>query len=184
MPDSPREEPELQQIRMKNCKNIGDPQPVKKHVNADGLVVEEKINPMPCHKKMIDPNGHVSQVSLASGYTIRGLGTHNPYGVQALAEKLKGGWLPYDQCPVKEGYMKAGKGEKALKPCEGKFSRDECCPHIEQAIKARRAAYNKKQQAFKRQMQTNPDRMLELLEKQTEALAKAEQNSDPGKNLR
>jgi hypothetical protein len=185
----PNDEVIMEQKRMPNCKNIGDPSPTKIHTLSDGSVLEEKINPMPCHKKMVDPNGHVSQVSLATGYTIRGLGSHNPYGVAKLAEKIKKGWLPYDQCPVAMGYITAAKGEPALKPCKGRdgdgqFSREECCPHIEEAIKVRRAKYTKKQNQFKRQMASNTERMLEQLERQTEKMAKAAVERDPKKAIR
>jgi hypothetical protein len=173
----------MEQLPMDNCKNIGRPPPTKKHVMPDGTIREEKLNPMPCHKKMSDGNGHVFQVSLATGFTIRGLGTHNPYGVEKLREKLAAGWLPYDQCPVKEGYMPAdGKSDK---PCEGTFSREKCCPHIEKAITARRTAYEKKQKAYARKASSNQERMLEILEKQTEELAgKAAKGDEAAKAFR
>lgn len=141
------------------AKNIGASPPTRKHMGPDGVPLVEKLNPIPFSRKVVSPDGDVVMLSLANGFTIRGF-KGNDYGVQKWEEKLAAGFLPYDECPVATGRIPGDS------PCKGKFSNDECCPHMEKVMEARRAVHRKEQQERDRKSATNQDRMLSLLEKQ------------------
>lgn len=173
------------------AKNIGAAPPVKTINAEDGTVREEKLNPIPFARKMVDPDGNVVTVSLATGFTVRGFKA-NDYGVQILDEKLKKGFLPYDECPIAKSHIKFDS--KKDKPCEGhdgrgghwnkhgpgagNWSRDVCCEHVERAIKARRTKKLAREIQLAKQYATNQDRMIQLLEEQNKRLNKSERDAE------
>jgi len=130
-------------------------------MGPDGVPVKEKLSPIPYNRKVVDPAGNVVTLNLATGYTIRA--KNNPYGIQIMAEKLKAGFLPYDECPVATGRIKPGPKQAA---CTETFSKEKCCPHLADVIKARQAAHKKKQDEFMQSFKTNNERMLEVFEEQ------------------
>jgi hypothetical protein len=158
------------------AKNIAANPPTRKHTNSDGLLVVEKLNPMQAKRRMVSPDGNVSEVSLATGYTIKmkgaGYGSAafrgNPYGPQILAEKIENGWLPFDECPHAPGADAAGRIQLADgdKPCEGKSSAKECCPHIKRIATKRRAEHSKGQEAKRKNMQGSVEKLLQLAQDQ------------------
>ena len=154
------------------AKNIGANPPVKRINYADGTFREEKLNPIPNNKKMVDPDGNVISVSLATGFTIR---KANEYGTQILREKLEKGFIPYDECPVATGRVKFDAKKDSA--CEGKFSRDHACRHVEQIIKTRRAIKQKKEAELKLQYATQQDKMIELLLAQNARLNKDDEQT-------
>jgi len=157
------------------AKNIGALPPTKTRYDDDGVPRVEKLNPIPMNRKMVDPDGNVVSVSLATGFTIRG-GPHNgwkdnPYGSQKWMEKLAAGFVPYDECPYhpQSGVQlyapemfQASRSEKA---CTDKFTREQCCSHIERCITARRTVKQKKNVKFSKAFASHADRQLEVLEK-------------------
>src|SRR5687768_5172590 len=96
------------------AKNISANPPTRKVMRPDGVMVTEKCTPIPFSRKMVDPQGGPCFVALANGFTIRGF-KGNDYGVQIWEEKLKAGFLPFDECPVAKGHVRLA-GEK---PCAG-----------------------------------------------------------------
>ena len=142
------------------AKDISLTPPEREVTMPDGRVRTEKLNPMRCKAKMVDRDGNVVWVSLATGWSIEKIGPANPYGMVMWQDKLKAGWIPYNKCPVAEGYI---KGEKGDKPCEDKFSNDQCCPHVEAIIKARREDHRRKADRFNRKSETQMDRLIKSL---------------------
>jgi hypothetical protein len=130
----------------------------------DGTVRIEKLPPIDCNMKMVDPNGHVVRVVLANGQQIKKLGPNNPYGQLKLKEKLGKGFLPYKKCPYAQGGQLAGT-EHEEKPCKGTFTEEKCCPHISRIIKARRADYVKARSRFTVKTEGQMERLLKALEK-------------------
>ena len=173
------------------AKNIGATPPVRTIPNSDGVAREEKLNPIPFSRKMVDPDGNVITLSLATGFTIRSFKS-NDYGVQIMDEKLKKGFIPYDECPVAKGHLPVGDGKD--KPCAGddgkgghwnsrgpgvgNWSRDKCCHHVEKVIKARRAVKQAKEAAIAKQFATRQDRMIDLLEQQNKRLNQPEREAE------
>ena len=149
-------------------KNIAAEPPTRVHMDADGIKVTEKLNPMRVNRKMVHPDGDVVTVSLATGWTIQktapGYGMNafrnNPYGSQILVEKIADGFLPFDECPVAQGYIPKRDGDK---PCEGKFSDEKCCPHIDRVMQKRREAHRKEQEGYRVAQQNSNDKLLDHL---------------------
>lgn len=155
-------------------KNIGAGAPERKVMRADGVMVTEKLCPIPFSRKMVSPAGDVVTLPLANGFTIRGF-KGNDYGVQIWEEKLKAGFIPFDECPVAKGHVKVSN-EPACRGSDGRgqFSKDECCPHMTTIIAARKADYRTKQQDYDRNFATNQDRMIQLMEAREAREAAAE----------
>lgn len=145
-------------------KNIAGGAATRRVVDEDGVVTEGGVNPMQCKRLMIHPDGQSVEVSLATGWTVKptapgyGLGSfnNNPYGALILTEKIEKGFLPVDECPVAKGYIPLKTGET---PCVGKV---EYCEHLQRVIKARRAADSKQQEAFRKQMMSSNDKIVEF----------------------
>lgn len=152
------------------AKNIGSKAPTRKIVGADGVMVTEKVCPIPFNRKFVALDGDVVTIPLANGFTVRGF-KGNDYGVQVMEEKLKSGFLPYDECPLATKRVPRGPGET---PCESDFTNEKCCPHLERVIKARRDDHRAKQLEYGKNFTTNHERMVALLEAQAERMAKAE----------
>src|SRR5690606_30323705 len=141
------------------AKNIAAQPPTKKTMNADGVMVTEKLCPIPFNRKMLAPDGDCVRVPLANGFTIRGL-KGNDYGVQKLEEKLDAGFLPWNECPLRSTHesVRGLKGE----PCDPKkISDDEPCKHLLAIAEKRKAAYRKERQDFAQGFATNQDRMVQ-----------------------
>lgn len=152
------------------AKNIGGKAPARKIMGADGVMITEKLCPIPFNKKFVAPDGDIVVVPLANGFTIRGF-KGNDYGVQIMEEKLKAGFLPYNECPLMTKRVPRKHGET---PCEGEFSNEKCCPHLDAVMKARRDDHRIKQLEYGKNFSTNQERMIALLESQAERMAKAE----------
>lgn len=148
-------------------KNIAAAPPTRKHMDEDGVIVTEKLNPMRVNRKMVHPDGDVVVISLATGWEIQrkapGYGMSafrgNPYGAQLIVEKMEAGFLPFDECPLETKAIKPKQGEK---PCTEKFSDEKCCPHLERVMQARRAAHRKQQEANRRSSMKSDERLLEF----------------------
>lgn len=157
-------------------KNLEANPPVRKVTGADGLVREEKLCSIPFNEKMVDADGNVVTVALATGYTIRGFGPQNPYGVQKRPEKLKKGFLPYSECPVAKGHVKLDGRSKA---CEGEDGRGKmkagtCCKHIEEIIARRREQARKREDHVRERFATQSDRIIEVLRQQHNVQGRSE----------
>ena len=147
--------------------------PTRQIKQPDGTVLVEKVNPMRLKRKAVDPAGFISEISLANGW--QQTNPRSEYATSTWDGKLKRGWLPYNECPAANGLLPLAKGDK---PCTGKFTDEECCPHMDKVIEARKAAHKKKQDEFANSMSTNQDRIIKLAEKQAElAIATAEATS-------
>lgn len=159
------------------AKNIGAKSPSRKVMRADGVMVTEKSCPIPFNRKFVAPDGDIVTVPLANGFTIRGF-KGNDYGVQIHAEKLKAGFIPYDECPLAKGHIKQN-GEAACKGTDGlgKLSNDECCPHVTKIALARKAEHRAAQLEYGKNFATQQDKMIALLEKQAEVMAQPERQS-------
>ncbi len=152
-------------------KDISAAPPTRTHMDADGLIITEKLNPMRVKRKMVHPDGDVVEVGLATGWTIRPTGKgygldafkNNPYGAQLLVEKMEDGFLPFAECPVAKGYVPRREGDKA---CEGTFSDEKCCPHIDRIMQKRREVHRGQQEAI-RQAHMSTDKQLLEITKQT-----------------
>jgi hypothetical protein len=158
-------------------KDIGRNPPVRKTMGPDGVMVTEKLCPIPFNIKMVAPDGDVVVIGLATGFTIRGF-RGNDYGVQLLEDKKKAGFLPFKECPLLTRSFPRAAADVA---CEGEFTDDKCCPHINKVIAARREEYRKKQNEYGRNFATNQDRIIALLEKQAESTVSERPGAPPGK---
>jgi hypothetical protein len=156
------------------AKNIAAQPPTKMHTLSSGITRVEKLNPIPLNRKLVDPDGNVVTMSLATGFTIRN--ANNDYGASKLREKMAKGFIPYDECPVAKGYVTIEKGDKACTGSDGrgKFSKDACCEHIEKIVNARREVARKREAKSKERFATQTERTIELLVAQTKALSAAE----------
>lgn len=151
-------------------KNLAAKPPIRERYDADGVLIVEKVNPMQVNRKMVHPDGDVVEVSLATGWTVKktapgyGLSAfrNNPYGAQILVEKLEDGFLPFDECPVGKGY-KGFPGGKDDKPCDGAFSDEKCCPHIDRVMQKRREAHRKLQEGYRQASQTTDKQLVEAI---------------------
>lgn len=137
----------------------GAPPPTRKITRPDGTIVTEKINPIHCKRKYVDPAGFVNEHSLSTGDTLRNRNAE--YGVFIHNLLISKGFLPYDECPLATGRVPIAKGDK---PCTGKFSDQQCCPHMEAIIAARKAQHTEHEADFARGMATNQDRMVAAFE--------------------
>ena len=155
------------------AKNIGAKPPARKFMGPDGLMVTEKLCPIPFAKKFIAPDGSAVTIPLANGFTIRGF-KGNDYGVQIMEEKVEAGFLPYDECPLATKRVPRAQGET---PCEGEFSDEKCCPHLEKIAANRQQAHRAQQQEYGKNFATNQDRLIKLMEAQAEKMAVAEKQS-------
>jgi hypothetical protein len=128
---------------------------------VNGVMVTEKVSPLWGYK-MVAPDGDITHVTLSSGFTIRGL-IGNEHGSRKIAEKLKAGFLRFSECPVATGAVpRAEFGQ----PCEGKFSDEKCCPHLDKIIKDRRDAYRKTSEEYGHKFATQQERLIKLMEQQ------------------
>ncbi len=154
-------------------KNISASPPTRKVMRTDGVMVTEKRCPIPFNRKMVDPQGGPTTVDLANGFTVRSF-KGNDYGVQKWEQKLKAGFLPFDECPVAKGYVKAAPGDVPCKGSDGRgqFSNDECCPHLTAIMLARKEEYRREQTEYGRNFATNQDRIIALMEAQAERAAR------------
>ena len=154
------------------AKNIGASPPTRKHVNPEtGLVVTEKICPIPHSLKAVDPDGNIITIPLANGYV---KDRTSNYGSQITEDKIAAGFLPYAVCPFSPRGELAGSGKKG---CEGKFTNEQCCKHITEIALKRRAVKQDKQAKFSQRFETGTDKMVRQLEKQNAMLAKPESTS-------
>ncbi len=150
------------------AKNIAAGPPTRRTMGADGVMVTEKICPIPFGKKMLALDGSVVFLPLANGYTIRGF-KGNDYGVQKLEEKLSVGFLPYDECPLATGRVPVAAGDTPCRDAEGrpkKFSDAECCPHIKAIAKTRREHYHAEKLPMYRAQESSADRLIATMEAQ------------------
>lgn len=161
------------------AKNIAAKPPTRKFTNTDGIVVTEKLCPIPFSMKFIAPDGAAVTIPMANGFTIRGW-KGNDYGVQLKEEKLEQGFLPYDECPLAMRRVERRQGDT---PCDGTFSNEKCCPHLERIAAARQEEHRKQQNEYGKNFATQQDRMIRLLEAQTEKLGAAERNSSGKKGI-
>ena len=157
------------------AKNISAKPPSRKVDRGDGVMVTEKLSPIPFSRKMVAPDGDVVAVALANGFTIRGF-KGNDYGVQIWAEKLAAGFIPFDECPYAKGHLKRGDGDEPCKGGDGlgKFTNDKCCPHVDKVIQARRAEHRAAQMEYDKNFHTQQDRLIAALEKQAAGMLGAE----------
>jgi hypothetical protein len=142
--------------------------PTRRIARPDGTVKMMKVSPIPFREKMVDLDGNTIDVSLATGYGIRGF-QNNMYGIQKRAEKIARGFLPYSECPVNSGYPGADavKGKRCDgKDGRGKMERDTCCEHIEQIAAARRKAAQKREARLRERFATLPERQIEIMMRQ------------------
>jgi len=89
--------------------------PTKQTLNSSGVVVIEKLPQNRNRRLFLKPCGSVVWVVLSTNPAIR---KTNQYGAQIQAEKIKKGFLPWDECPILKGHLRA----PAFKPsaaCEG-----------------------------------------------------------------
>ncbi len=154
--------------------------PTRTHMDADGIRVTEKLNPMRVNRKMVHPDGDVVVISLATGWAIDRLGPKNPYGLQIQEEKLatKRGFLPFDECPVATGRVPAREGDE---PCKGKFSDAKCCPHLDRIMQKRREAHRKQQESYRRSSMSPQAKIAESISMQ--AAGAAVPDSAKGKGM-
>lgn len=164
------------------AKNIIPNPPTRKVMGPDGVMITEKLSPIPFNRKMVSPDGDVVVIGLATGFTIRSF-KGNDYGVQLWEEKLKAGFIPFDECPVAKGHVQMS-GEAGCKGSDGRgqFSNQECCPHLNVIITNRREAHRKTQKEYGQNFLTNQDKLIAHLEAQAERMAIAERPGPaPGK---
>ncbi len=156
-------------------KNISQNPPSRKIVGAGGVMITEKRCPIPFNRKMVSPAGDVITLALANGFTIRSF-KGNDYGVQILEDKLKAGFIPFNECPVAKGRDIGPTETAACKGSDGRgqFSDDTCCPHVTAVILARKEAHRQAQTEYGRNFATNQDRLIALMEANAERDAKAE----------
>lgn len=147
--------------------------PKRKRMGPDGVVIEEKLNPMPRHNKikMVAPSGQVFELSVANGWAIKQPKAQRYYH-QILAEKTAAGFLVYAECPVATGRIPPGKGDDG-KPDLGcrddrglplRATDDQCCPHMERVIAARKRAQEQRSAQFEQAFKSQESRKLEAFE--------------------
>lgn len=159
------------------AKNISAGPPSRKIMGPNGVMITEKLSPL-WGKKMVAPDGDIVTVTLASGYTTRSL-KNNDHGIQKLEEKLKAGFLMFAECPVAtKRIAKQGPDDKA---CDGEFSDNKCCPHLDKVIADRRAAHRQAQAEYGRSFETQTDRLLAHVQRQAEASVAERPGGSPGK---
>lgn len=149
--------------RKQPAKNIAGKPPTKTVIMPDGTVRTEKLCPIPLSVKMVDPDGNVVMVPLANGYTIRSL---DGYGHMILSQKIKAGFLRYDECPVARGTIPAaGKDDHACPGSDGrgKFSKDKCCSHVDAIIQRRRVIKKKKCDEFNSRFVSKDQALIDFL---------------------
>jgi hypothetical protein len=137
--------------RVKNAEH--HTQRTRRVMGPDGVMVDERIPPIPFHLHMVDPAGHVVAVALANGFDVRTL-RDNLYGQQLLNEKLVAGFLPIDECPVGLGLVDGTDG------CEGRQATP--CRHLQPIIDARREATRAAQAKYAARFQTEKDLLLRI----------------------
>lgn len=150
------------------AKNIAAGPPTRRTMGPDGVMVTEKLCPIPFNKKMVALDGSVVTVPLANGFTIRGF-KGNDYGVQKLEEKLAVGFLPFDECPLATGRVPVTDGDKPCRGADGrpaKFTDAECCPHMKNVIKARREHYKAEKHPLYKAQESSTDRLIQAMEEQ------------------
>lgn len=153
-------------------KNIGKAPPERWRADDDGVMIREKLNPIPLNRKFVNSAGAVVQVSLATGSTIRnGPARHwkdNPYGAHRWHKCHERGYVLFSECPYSATSMARQYGVIKLKPgenaCDGKFDEEHSCRHVQEIIKARKAAHAKNQDSFARSFAGNQDRLIALAE--------------------
>ena len=126
--------------------------PVKKSMNDDGVIIEQKIPQNPNHRIVLSPSGNTIFLVLSSGPAIR---KTNQYGVQLMREKLASGFLPWDECPVAKGHVRSDG-----QACEGKDGRgslDAPCRHLLEVQARRREHHERCEREFGERMQTGDD---------------------------
>lgn len=160
--------------KQEKCKNIAAAPPTRKVTRADGTMRTEKLSPLPgC--KMVDPDGNVVHVALSNAATIPAQSKWNGYGIQILPEKLAAGFLPYNRCPLGDGFVKGDKGDK---PCIATELGEQkpMCPHLQKISDARRAEAKKRAEEFaaKFTRQDSNAALIKFLEQQNQRLNVAE----------
>lgn len=174
---------------------IGSKAPTKQ--TMVGLkTLTEKIPATPYTRKMVSPSGNVTRVVLATGRTIGGT-VNNPYGNAKLEEKLNDGWLLYSECPV--GTQVHIEGETRCKGIDPRrpgifwqqhpghryaFIEEQCCGHIEQAIRERQADHAERTAEYAEQFQGSTDKLVARLEENARreaAMSMAEPGHGKGK---
>jgi len=170
--------------RVTRPKPLTDGEPKHKWVmGPDGVRVKVKQNPNRLTRRMVGPSGKTYELSLSNGWEINSLDSeNNKYGRPKLAEKLKQGHLPYDECPVASGRVPAA--DKNDRPCVGKFDKDHCCPHIEKIMTARKAAHEAREREFAASMETQNDRILKHIINQAQAATTAPAEPAPENHVR
>lgn len=144
----------------------------------DGTYVEEKKGPIPFSFKMVDPAGWVVEVPHATGATIRGFTSENPYGALIREKKKFQGFLLYHTCPYVQGIPIQGgdkpctdrdrlAGPRALKRKNG----EECCEHMTALIKRRQAAQKEKSDEYAASFKTHSEKQTEITLRALQALA-------------
>ena len=164
-------------------KNIGALPPTRIRYDENAVKITEKVNPIPLKRKMVHPTGSVSDLSLATGFSIRGGPKQgwkdNPYGSQKWLEKLSAGFLPYNECPlhpqsaVQMHVPDMFPRKKTSKVCEDTFDDENCCEHVARAIKARQAAQTEHNADFAKSFSSSQDRMVDAFTKAVEVAGKA-----------
>lgn len=172
----------------------------RKKVNPDGTVEQMQVNPMPLKRKMVDKAGFIVEVSLTTGRHLKRLDQTNPYGIGMLygpeAPKPPD-WLPFYECPVAKGYVPALAGETACAQDNAALSDEQrikgemkhpdkpACVHLQRVIKARQAQRAAAEEEFRRNMMTNPEKMMEAVARQAMAASQvsAEDGAEGGAQL-
>ena len=168
------------------AKNLLASPPTRKHVQPDGTIREEKLNPMRFKRKMVHPNGNVIELGLANGWAINSF-KNNDYGVQLLEEKMDAGFLPFNECPYANGAVPLpldAKGKPKFAPCvgdfpdnpkrRGHFKRNTSCKHIKEIAARRKALHKKSAQRFTDRFETNTEKLIKAIEVQNKLLGGGE----------
>lgn len=152
-------------------KNIAKAPPSRKVTDDGGVVVTEKLCPIPLNYKCVDPSGVVCWLPLDNGDQFRDI-SESVYGMRIWREKRGKGWVRYDECAVTQGALPAPKNYKF---CEG-GSLTQCCEHTDVLIRNRKRANDEKQAEYLAKFKNSETKMLEAMMATAEAIAGKQQS--------
>ena len=146
--------------------------PTKQTINASGVVVIEKLPQNRNRRLFLKPCGATVWVILSTNPAIR---RSTEYGAQIQADKIKKGFLPWDECPILKGHLRA----PAFKPtaaCEGVDGRGKLespCPCLVGIKKKRVEAHLKLEREYAKKMQSSDSVMRDFVQhKMVEEISK------------
>lgn len=145
--------------------------PRRKRINPDGVVVWEKLPPMP-YRTYVDASGSIINVPLTNSAALRNTNQAYAYRIQEMHKRA--GSIPYEDCPARTlvGLPEKMRGRA---PCdEREYGNGKCCRCVQEIIDARRAAHVRRELESQERHKSMEQRRMEMAEAREERVAAAE----------